>query len=227
MAASTTFVSRGAAASWCFSKGKRLFDVFIASLLVIPAAPLMLLIAAAVRTTSPGPAFFRQSRLGQGGRPFELLKFRTMRHDPAGGALLTSGGDSRITGVGKWLRAWKLDEVPQLINVVRGNMSLVGPRPDLEKFWEQTDVNCRRVLALKPGITGAASLAFRNEEELLAQVPAGNLTSVYVNHLLPQKAGLDLDYAAHATFRTDCMLLVRTALEVLRPSRLPLTVWHG
>ena len=178
----------------------------------------MLLIAAAVRITSPGPVFFRQSRLGQGGRWFELLKFRTMRHGPPGGALLTSRGDSRITALGRRLRAWKLDELPQFINVLRGEMSLVGPRPDLESFWEQTDADSRRVLALKPGITGAASLVFRDEEELLAEVPAESRNIFYVTHLLPQKAAIDLSYAARANFRSDCMLMVRTALKVLLPS---------
>jgi lipopolysaccharide/colanic/teichoic acid biosynthesis glycosyltransferase len=219
MAASTTFASHHAAAGWCFSRSKRVLDLSVASLLLAAAAPLMLLIAAAVRITSPGPVLFRQSRLGQHGRPFDLLKFRTMRNALSEGALLTSRGDSRITALGRRLRAWKLDELPQLINVLRGDMSLVGPRPDLESFWEQTDAESRRVLALKPGITGAASLVFREEEELLAEVPTESRHIFYVTHLLPQKAAIDLSYAASANFRSDCMLMVRTAFKVLLPSQ--------
>jgi lipopolysaccharide/colanic/teichoic acid biosynthesis glycosyltransferase len=184
----------------------------------------MLVIAAAVRITSPGPVVFRQSRLGQNGRPFELLKFRTMRHGLLEGVLLTSRSDSRITALGRWLRAWKLDELPQFVNVVRSDMSLVGPRPDFESFWEQTDADSRRVLALKPGITGAASLVFRNEEELLAEVPAERRDMFYVKHLLPQKASMDLCYAARANFRSDCKLILLTAFKVLLPSQAaPLT----
>lgn len=219
MAASPTSASHQAAAEWCFSQSKRVLDLFVASLLLVAAAPLMLVIAAAVRITSPGPAVFRQSRLGQNGRPFELLKFRTMRHDLLEGALLTSSGDSRITALGRWLRAWKLDELPQFVNVVRGEMSLVGPRPDFESFWEQTDSDSRRVLALKPGITGAASLVFSSEEELLAEVRTESRNSFYINHLLPKKAAIDLSYAARANFRSDCMLIVRTAFKVLQPSQ--------
>jgi lipopolysaccharide/colanic/teichoic acid biosynthesis glycosyltransferase len=217
MAASTAFTSPKVPAAWCFSRRKRLFDVVGASLLMAPAAPLMLLVAAVVQSTSPGPILFRQTRLGQAGRPFELLKFRSMRHSASVETLLTPRGDTRITAAGRWLRAWKLDELPQLLNVLWGEMSLVGPRPDLEDFWKQTDASSRRALELKPGITGAASLAFCDEEELLAQVPAIERTPFYVGELLPQKAELDLEYAARASFRADCMLLLRTVLKVLWP----------
>ena len=190
----------------------------MALFVLILAAPLMMAIAIAIRTTSPGPALFRQKRSGLSGRPFQLLKFRTMRSDPfCCSVKLTSKGDKRVTSIGKWLRAWKLDELPQFINVLKGEMSLVGPRPDIEEFWLQVSENDRTALAIKPGITGAASTTFIHEEELLAQVPASELGESYVRDILPRKARLDLDYAARASFWSDCAILAGTFLRIFRP----------
>jgi len=190
----------------------------VALFVLILAAPLMMAIAIAIRTTSPGPALFRQKRSGLSGRPFQLLKFRTMRSDPfCCSVKLTSKGDKRVTSIGKWLRAWKLDELPQFINVLKGEMSLVGPRPDIEEFWLQVSENDRTALAIKPGITGAASTTFIHEEELLAQVPASELGESYVRDILPRKARLDLDYAARASFWSDCAILAGTFLRIFRP----------
>jgi lipopolysaccharide/colanic/teichoic acid biosynthesis glycosyltransferase len=133
---------------------------------------------------------------------------------------LTRDGDARITRIGRWLRKWKLDELPQLFNVLKGEMSLVGPRPDLEEFWSRASLEDRRILELTPGVTGAASLAFSDEERLLAQVPAEQLTSYYLQDLLPRKARLDREYAARATFRSDCGILLRTVfLPLIRRQR--------
>jgi len=204
--------------SWCFSPAKRALDVTVAIFALTLTAPLMLAIALAIRATSPGPALFRQERSGLNGRPFQLLKFRTMQSGPSTGALrLTPRGDKRITSVGKWLRAWKLDELPQFINVLQGEMSIVGPRPDVEEFWLQVSENDRTALAIKPGITGAASTTFIHEEELLAQVPASELGERYVRDILPRKARLDLDYAARASFWSDCAILAGTLLRIFRP----------
>ena len=139
-----------------------------------------------------------------------MLKFRTMKITTYSGPGLTRDGDSRVTGIGRWLRKRKLDELPQLINVLKGEMTLVGPRPDLEQFWSQARTEDRRVLELTPGLTGAASLAFSDEEQLLAQVPAECLASFYLQQVLPQKARLDSEYAARATFRSDCGILLQT-----------------
>jgi len=200
---------------WCNSKGKRAFDIVCASLALIVTAPLMLVSAVAIRTTSRGPVLFRQWRLGLNARPFQLLKFRTMEHQTKEfGHGVTRAGDARITEAGRWLRKWKLDELPQLINVFLGQMSLVGPRPDLEQYWRQVSDEERQVLATKPGITGAASLIFRNEEDLLANVAESELTWFYTHRLLPQKARMDGEYAAQATFWSDCSILIKTLFRI-------------
>jgi lipopolysaccharide/colanic/teichoic acid biosynthesis glycosyltransferase len=202
---------------WCFSRLKRAMD-FICALILIPAAlPIMALIALAIKTTSRGPIFFRQKRLGKGGAEFALLKFRTMYHARReAGSGLTSRGDRRITAAGRLLRRCKLDELPQLFNVLRGEMSLVGPRPDLPRYFAGLDDKHRRVLSLTPGITGAASLKFRNEEALLAQVAQERLESFYVETLLPQKIVLDLEYARTASVTSDTALIIRTAAAIFQ-----------
>jgi lipopolysaccharide/colanic/teichoic acid biosynthesis glycosyltransferase len=155
--------------------------------------------------------------MGEGGRRIRVLKFRTMRHRRDLGLQLTRGDDERITPAGRWLRKWKLDELPQFINVVRGEMSLVGPRPDSPEHIAALPDSVQRFLfRLKPGITSVASSRFRDEATILAAIPEADLTSYYIRTLLPHKLSLDLDYASHATFKTDFMLLIRTAAAVVR-----------
>lgn len=209
------------ASPWCVSPWKRCMDIIIASLTLLFLSPLFCVIAAAIALFSGQPIFFRQYRLGQHGRKFRLHKFRTIRAARDGCIGLTQDGDSRITGVGRWLRRWKLDELPQLCNVLKGEMALVGPRPDLEQFWSIAAAPDRRVLQLKPGLTGAASLAFRDEEWLLAKVPGERLTSFYIEQVFPQKAKLDSEYAARATFRSDCNILLKTLLVPFLQRRSP------
>ena len=209
------FVLEQQSPAWCNSQRKRVLDIAFASLALVVTAPLMLLIAVAIRATSRGPVLFRQSRSGLNGHPFQLLKFRTMRMMAAeSGPGITRAGDARITRVGHWLRKWKLDELPQLINVLLGEMSIVGPRPDLERYWRQTSDTEREVLSTKPGMTGAASLVFRNEEALLAGVPESELAFFYVHRLLPRKARLDREYAAQSTFWSDCSILMKTIFRI-------------
>jgi lipopolysaccharide/colanic/teichoic acid biosynthesis glycosyltransferase len=201
---------------WCFSRGKRCVDVTASAFGLLLLSPVLFVIALGIQTTSGAPILFRQRRVGRYGREFQLLKFRTMtatatQNSPG----LTQHGDPRITGIGRWLRRWKLDELPQLFNVLKGDMTLVGPRPDLEKFWSRATIADRRVLLLTPGVTGAASIAFRDEENLLAQVPPERLTSFYIEQLLPQKARIDREYAARATLRSDCEILLQTVFEPL------------
>jgi len=201
---------------WCFCQGKRALDVLCSITLVFATLPLMAIVAALIKSTSPGPALFRQERLGKNGGQFHLLKFRTMHHGRrALGLGLTRHGDPRVTRVGRFLRKWKLDELPQLFNVLRGEMSLVGPRPDLPKYFQGLRAEQRLVLSLSPGMTGAASLRFRNEEMLLADVAPEQLESFYVNTLLPQKIELELEYARCANLFTDTAMLLRTAAAVL------------
>jgi lipopolysaccharide/colanic/teichoic acid biosynthesis glycosyltransferase len=202
---------------WCSSTGKRCMDVLLGFSGLLVLSPLMLVIAVAIRFASGKPVLFRQWRTGQFGREFQILKFRTMAAQLSNNMGLTSAGDPRITGIGKWLRKWKFDELPQLVNVVRGEMSLVGPRPDMSRFWKQAPAESRQALALVPGLTGAASIVFRNEEELLAQIDPTELATFYAVKLLPVKARIDLAYAAQATVLSDCGLLLRTLTMPLRP----------
>jgi lipopolysaccharide/colanic/teichoic acid biosynthesis glycosyltransferase len=216
------------ASAWCGSKSKRVLDIILATFALTVTAPVVLMVAIAIRATSRGPVLFRQWRSGLNGHPFQLLKFRTMHTmqmmAAESGPGVTRAGDARITTLGRWLREWKLDELPQLINVLRGEMSIVGPRPDLEEFWRQVPEVERQVLAVKPGITGAATLAFSNEQELLAEIPDSDLVVFYVRDLLPHKARLDCEYAAQANFLSDCRVLLKTVVRMISPSpdsRLP------
>ena len=194
-------------------------DIVASALGLILLLPVICVIALAIAIHSGKPVFFQQKRLGLNGRDFHLLKFRTMV-TAKNGPGLTRDGDARVTRIGRWLRKRKLDELPQLFNVLKGEMSLVGPRPDLEEFWSQASLDDRRILELKPGVTGAASLAFCDEERLLAQVPAEQLASFYIQEVLPQKARLDSEYAARATFRSDCGILLQTVfLPLFRRQR--------
>ncbi|MBN8505275.1 MAG: sugar transferase [Burkholderiales bacterium] len=189
---------------------KRLFDVLVSSLLLLLLWPLLLVVASWVCLDSPGPALFRQQRVGRGGQPFTIHKFRTMRVD-AGGSGLTVGEDARITRAGRWLRRLKLDELPQLWDVLRGAMSLVGPRPDLPHYVAQYPAALRElVLSVRPGITDPASLQFRNEAELLAA--ASDPEREYLERILPAKLQLSADYVRQASLWTDLKLVARTAL---------------
>lgn len=196
--------------AWSTSKGKRVFDLLIASIGFLLSIPFMGVIALMVKCSSSGPILFRQTRAGRFGIPFELLKFRTMAN--ASGPLLTRKGDPRVTRIGKVLRRSKLDELPQLLNVVRGEMSLVGPRPDLPEYWQTLKPVCPRIFELRPGLTGTASLCFRNEENLLATVSADCLSEYYTSTLLPTKAKMDLQYAETATLLSDVKVLLATVL---------------
>jgi lipopolysaccharide/colanic/teichoic acid biosynthesis glycosyltransferase len=200
---------------WCASSGKRLLDLSVATCMIVLALPLMAVIALLVKLSSPGPALFRQKRLGHGGIAFEFLKFRTMVHGgERKGPGVTTKGDIRVTAVGAFLRQWKLDELPQLFHVLSGRMSLVGPRPDLPKYFSALSPTQLRVLALRPGITGSATLRFRNEEEILSRAPKGELENFYVDQVLPVKIRLDLEYAETATLVSDARILFQTFLRL-------------
>lgn len=174
---------------------------------LVVLSPVMVVLAAAVWLDSGRPVLFRHRRVGQGGRTFELLKFRSMVVNH-GGPSLTRRGEARITRVGRFLRRWKLDELPQLINVVRGEMSLVGPRPEVPEFVDLDNPLWRRVLASRPGITDPASLEFRHEEELLAAVE--DVEHYYRTEILPRKLALSADYLERRTLRSDLRILFRT-----------------
>jgi lipopolysaccharide/colanic/teichoic acid biosynthesis glycosyltransferase len=193
---------------------KRLFDLLGSALALLVLAPLLVLVALAVRLDSPGPVFFRQQRVGRHGVPFRIHKFRTMVIDAqALGPLVTVGRDARITRVGHWLRHYRIDELPQFIDVLRGRMSLVGPRPEVPRFVAHYPADLKaKVLAVRPGITDPASLAHIDEAALLAG--AADPERAYIERILPHKLALQADYAARATLGSDLAVLVRT-LRVL------------
>lgn len=196
---------------WPDSRAKRLIDFIGAVVLLVPALPLMAIVAVVIKLTSPGPVFFRQIRCGRDGHRFHLLKFRSMRHGQNhNGPGITSSNDTRVTPVGRVIRRWKLDELPQLLNVIRGEMSLVGPRPDLPEYLDALPAAQRQVLHLKPGITSVATIRFRNEEEVLSTVPAESLVDYYIANVLPQKANMEMDYASQASLVTDLAVLLRS-----------------
>ena len=202
---------------WCASAGKRLLDLCVAAIMTILVLPLMGVIAFLVKFSSPGPVLFRQRRMGRNGLEFEFLKFRTMvdggDHNGPG---VTTKGDARVTTVGAFLRKWKLDELPQLFHVLSGKMSLVGPRPDLPKYFSALDAAQLRVLALRPGVTGKASVCFRHEEEVLSRAREGELEDFYVTQVLPLKIRLDLEYAQIASLPGDARILFQTFLKIFR-----------
>jgi len=180
------------------------------------SSPVFLAAAALVAVTSPGPVLFRQTRVGLSGRPFTLLKLRTMRVAPEG-SQLTASGDSRITPVGRWLRRFKLDELPQLWNVIRGDMSLVGPRPEVPRYVEAADPLWQSVLSARPGLTDPVTLRLRDEEALLAGVT--DVEGFYRERLLPWKLRGYRDYLARRSWASDLGVLGATALAVLRLRR--------
>jgi lipopolysaccharide/colanic/teichoic acid biosynthesis glycosyltransferase len=189
---------------------KRLFDIVFSALGLLVLAPLLIAVAAWVKLDSPGPAFFRQERVGRFGVPFRIHKFRTMSHaQAAGGPLVTVGADARITRAGAFLRRHKLDELPQLIDVLKGDMSLVGPRPEVPRYVAMYPPGLRdKVLSVRPGITDPASLQFRDESGLLAR--AADPEREYVEVVMPAKLRLAAQYVEHASLATDLQLIGRT-----------------
>jgi lipopolysaccharide/colanic/teichoic acid biosynthesis glycosyltransferase len=189
---------------WLVSQARRCYESVVAATALLLLSPAILLIMLAVRLSSPGPIFFRQRRTGRNREEFILYKFRSMCVEDSPGPPITVSGDRRITPVGMFLRRYKLDELPQFWNVLKGDMSLVGPRPKLPHH-EMLD------LPYRPGITGLATLAFRNEEDILSRIPSDQLDEFYELCVKPRKARLDLEYMQSATFWTDLNLIWRTA----------------
>lgn len=191
--------------------GKRWFDAACALFGLIVLSPFLFLVALFVKLTSSGPAFFRQVRIGQFGRSFQIFKFRTMKHGPFGsGPLLTAEGDARITPFGKWLRKSKVDELPQLINVLLGDMSLVGPRPEVPRYVGEYTDRQKKILLLKPGITGPSANVY--EEQLLR----GHLDkeAFYLTTLLPAKLEIDIAYCESVSFTEDVKLIIQTFWKI-------------
>lgn len=195
---------------------KRLFDLLLSSIGLLLLAPVLLLIAALVKLDSPGPVMFRQERVGRFGQPFRIHKFRTMRHEPAGqGLQITVGADRRITRVGGFLRASKLDELPQLLDVWLGDMSLVGPRPEVPRYVAHYPAELRdKVLSVRPGITDIASIEYRDESAVLAR--AADPERAYIDEVLPHKLALAARYVERSSLWLDVWLIWRTVVAIVR-----------
>ena len=195
----------------------RALDVTVALLSLLLLSPVLILVAVAVKLSSPGSVLFGQERVGRGQVSFRLLKFRSMSSGPAGaGDLVTGRDDPRVTPLGRFLRRTKLDEVPQLWNVLRGEMSLVGPRPEVPRYVAYFTDAQRAVFSARPGLTDPATLQFRDEEDLLARVPPEERERYYLDHVLPAKLDINLKYLKRRSFWSDLGVLGRTLLALLR-----------
>ena len=194
---------------------KRLFDIFASGVGLVVLSPLFLIVAVWIKLDSTGPVFYRQVRVGKGNQDFKIFKFRTMRIGSDRGSLITVGGrDPRITTSGYFLRKTKIDELPQLINVLIGDMSLVGPRPEVRHYVDYWTPEQMRVLDVRPGITDPASIKFRNENELMGQ--AENPEEYYIHVIMQEKIKLYLEYVANASFLYDLKLILQTFKVIVR-----------
>jgi lipopolysaccharide/colanic/teichoic acid biosynthesis glycosyltransferase len=194
---------------------KRVFDIVVALIGLIVLAPVFVVIAILIKLDSSGPAFFKGKRVGQHGKIFYMLKFRSMVVDaPQKGPAITCKDDPRVTKMGRFLRKTKLDELPGLVNVLKGEMSLVGPRPEVPTWVERYTPQQRVVLNVKPGITGLVQIKYRNEEELLS---GANLEAEY-SKIMNDKLNMDLGYVENRSFGLDLYILAQTAVALLRRS---------
>lgn len=193
---------------------KRTFDVLASGLGLIVLSPLFVVLAIWIKADSRGPVFYRQVRVGRHNRDFRLYKFRSMRPDSDKKGLITVGGhDPRVTRSGYYIRKYKLDELPQLINVFLGDMSLVGPRPEVRKYVDMYTPEQMRVLDVRPGITSLASIRYRNENDILAK--ASDPDRAYVTQVMPDKIAIDLEYVPKASLLTDIRLIFMTFKEII------------
>lgn len=193
---------------------KRAFDIVASGLGLIILSPLFAVLAIWIKADSPGPVFYRQIRVGKNNRDFRLFKFRSMRPDSDKLGLITVGGhDPRVTRSGYYIRKYKFDELPQLINVFIGDMSLVGPRPEVRKYVEMYTADQMRVLSVRPGITSLASIRYRNENDILAA--ADDPDRAYIEQVMPDKIAIDLEYVGRASLWNDICLIFSTFKEIV------------
>ena len=193
---------------------KRLFDIIASGMGLICLSPLFAVLAIWIKCDSQGPVFYRQVRVGRGNKDFSRFKFRSMRPDSDKLGLITVGGrDPRVTRSGYYIRKYKLDEFPQLINVFLGDMSLVGPRPEVRKYVEMYTPEQMKVLSVRPGITSLASIRYRNENDILAA--AEDPDKCYIEQVMPDKLAIDLEYVKQATLLNDIRLIFSTFKEII------------
>ncbi len=195
-----------------YGPAKRLFDLALSLALLLVCSPVLAILAWLIKREDSGPVFYGGPRIGQNGRSFKIWKFRTMVLNAEQlGPGITTGDDRRITRIGRFLRHYKLDELPQLVNVLKGEMSLVGPRPEAPAYVTLYTPEQRQVLTVKPGITGLAAIEYRHEARLLQ---SATLADVYEREIMPAKLKLDLEYIRRRSFPYDLQLLARTALAL-------------
>ncbi len=191
-----------------------MFDIFASGLGLICLSPLFAILAIWIKLDSKGPVFYRQVRVGKNGKDFRIFKFRSMRPDSDKGRLITVGGhDPRITRSGYFIRKYKLDEFPQLINVFKGDMSLVGPRPEVRRYVDLYSPEQMKVLSVRPGITSLASIRYRNENDILAA--ADDPDKCYIEKVMPDKLKIDLEYVEKASLPYDVKLIFQTFREII------------
>jgi lipopolysaccharide/colanic/teichoic acid biosynthesis glycosyltransferase len=194
---------------------KRLFDIVFASVMLVFFAPLFIVLACWISLDSRGGVFFGQERVGINGKHFKLWKFRTMKpHSERGGQLTVGSSDSRITRAGYFLRKFKVDELPQLWNVLLGDMSVVGPRPEVPRYVAMYSPEQRLVLSIRPGITDYASLRYFEESDLLAK--STNPEETYIQEIMPAKLALNLEYVRRHSFIGDLSVIIQTGLRILK-----------
>lgn len=192
---------------------KNIFDFIFGLIGLIILSPIILIISIIVKMTSDGPVFFLQKRVGLNGKPFSIFKFRTMVDNAENkGLKITTDSDERITKVGSFLRKFKLDELPQIFNILNGDMSFVGPRPEVPKYVSLYTLEQRRVLTVKPGVTDLASIIFKNENELLGQSEDPERT--YIEKIMPEKLRINLEYVENISLLNDIRLIFKTIKEV-------------
>jgi len=194
---------------------KRLFDLFFSLIWVIVLSPLLLIIAILIKISSPGPVFYRGLRAGKDFKPFKIFKFRTMKAEAEKlGGPSTAGDDPRLTRIGKFLKKWKIDELPQLLNVIKGEISLVGPRPEVLEYAKLYQGEEKIVYTIKPGITDFASLWDVHEEEILKGSPDPEKT--YLEKIRPEKVRLQMKYVKEMSLYTDIKIIWRTLLKLIK-----------
>ena len=191
---------------------KRFFDITSSVAVLLILSPVLILIALVISIDSKGGAFYKQERIGKNNKPFKLLKFMSMRRSSDRGSKITIGKDPRITKIGAFIRQYKIDELPQLINIVKGDMSVVGPRPEVKQYVNLYSDEQLKVLSVKPGLTDFASIAYFNEQELLGK--AEDPHEMYVETIMPQKLKLNLEYIEKKNFKTDLLIIVRTISRI-------------
>lgn len=193
---------------------KRLFDILSSGVVLLVFSPIFIFIGLWIVLDSKGGMFYRQIRVGQNGQNFKLYKFRTMRPNSDKIKITVGDRDPRVTRVGYFLRKYKLDELPQLINILKGEMSVVGPRPEVPQYVELYSADQRRVLSVKPGLTDYASLEYVDESELLSQSKDPNKT--YIEEIMPAKIELGLKYVDHQSFGLDLRLIFKTIFKIVQ-----------